>query len=143
MDMNLKKYVRLVAQVAAATAVGAVGFIAAPAVAAANSPTDIYATFYDLGDVPLRYGTATQYGKAHIEAGHKAQVTRVGWDNMILDIEHTFHDGTCGKPNNGKITCNVSGGLHGGYSSMRVVYTESANGMPDGRPKGIITAFYP
>ncbi|GHE29523.1 hypothetical protein GCM10017673_35210 [Streptosporangium violaceochromogenes] len=141
--MNLKKYVKLAVQAAAAAMVGAASFTAAPAVAAAN-PTDVFATFYDLGDVPLRYGSiANQYGKAHIEDGHMAQVTRVGWSNMILDIEHVFHDGKCGKPINGKITCNVSGGLHGGYSSMKVVYTENTNGMPDGRPKGIITAYYP
>lgn len=138
------KRVSILAKIVTGIAIGSAAFTSLPASAATHKPTDVYATFYDQGDTPLRYGTANSYGKLHIENGHKSQITKAGgWDNVILDISHTFHDGKCGKPNNGKITCNVSGGLHGGFKAMRVVYTESASGMPDGRPKGIITAFYP
>lgn len=134
---------KLIFKISAAIAICVATAGAGAASASARPPTDVFMTFYVGGDIPLRYGNSS-YGKQHIEDGHKAQINRVGgWDNMALDISHTLNDGKCNF-SDGKMVCNIaSTSLHGGFRSMRVVYVESEKGMPDGRPKGIITAFYP
>ncbi|MEU0517694.1 hypothetical protein [Streptosporangium sp. NPDC006007] len=134
---------RLILKISTAVAICIAAAGTGAASAGERPATDVFMTFYEGGDIPLRYGNSS-YGKKHIEEGHKAQINRVGgWDNMALDISHTLNGGKCGA-SAGKTTCNLtSPDFHGGFGKMRVVYVESANGMPDGRPKGIITAFYP
>jgi hypothetical protein len=113
--------------------------------AAAHSATDVFSSlFSSQGDTPIRYGKAAEYGKVHIEKDHSANINSAGgWDPYILDIEHTLEDGAQKSASGGKYTFQVKGGLHQSkYAYMRVVFTFNNKGMPDGRPKGIITAFY-
>ncbi|NJQ03985.1 hypothetical protein [Streptomyces zingiberis] len=122
-----------------------------PAQAAGENWT-VYSTHFSPNghDIPLRYGRhdnasghTTGFGKYHIDdRGHRINVS---WSTFKKDIDETLDSPTakCTKSNN-TWTCssNKISGVNSQWGNMKVSYTHSDSGTPDGRARGIITAFY-
>ncbi|MFG3105114.1 hypothetical protein ACGFZL_31990 [Streptomyces sp. NPDC048182] len=130
----------------------AVGGAASPSQAATNpNPIywSVYTTFIGPGgeDVPLRKGQKDAggvdgFGKLHIESGHDGQIST--WTDMKLEIDRTLDSGKCSTAS-GKTTCDLlSHTLHYSHAGgMVAVFTGRVDSRShDGRPVGIITAYY-
>jgi hypothetical protein len=102
-------------------------------------------------DIPLRYGrhdntggSTTGFGKYHIDDGGHRYGTP--WSSFNADIDQVLHNSRTTCVQNGtkwECTSHITGGVSDyGYGNMKVVYTHSDSGTPDGRPRGIITAYY-
>ncbi|WP_106429289.1 hypothetical protein [Streptomyces sp. SPB074] len=101
-------------------------------------------------DLPLRYGRhdntaghTTGFGAYHIDdRNHRLGV--ISWSDFKDDIDQVLDSPSTKCSKNGtKWECvsKLSSGVSQ-FGNMKVVYTHSDSGTPDGRPKGIITAFY-
>lgn len=124
---------------------------ASPAQAAGEN-WNVYSTHFSPNghDIPLRYGrhdnTAghpTGFGVYHIE--DREHRLGMDWDRFKSDIDDVLSSSktTCEKTGT-KWECrsNLISGVNLTWGNMKVVYTHSDSGTPDGRAKGIITAYY-
>lgn len=101
-------------------------------------------------DIPLRYGRhdntaghATGFGKYHIE--DRGHLLGVSWSTFKKDIDETLDSPTIKRSKkNTRWTCdsNKINGVNPTWGNMKVSYTHSTSGTPDGRARGIITACY-
>ncbi|MFJ9637447.1 hypothetical protein [Streptomyces sp. NPDC101178] len=131
--------------------VALLSFGAAPAQAAGENWT-VYSTHFSPKghDIPLRLGRhdnssghTTGFGKYHIDdRGHRINQS---WSEFKDDIDETLNSSSikCTEKN-GTYTCNSNkiSGVNSQWGNMKVVYTHSTTGTPDGRARGIITAYY-
>ncbi|MEV5607882.1 hypothetical protein [Streptomyces sp. NPDC052225] len=122
-----------------------------PAQAAGENWT-VYATFLSPKgyDIPLRYGRhdntaghTTGFGVYHIEDRNH----RLGqsWATFKGDIDQVLHSSktTCSKAGTTwTCTSHEISGVNSTWGNMKVSYTHSDTGTPDGRARGIITAYY-
>ncbi|MFJ4774253.1 hypothetical protein ACIP88_34960 [Streptomyces uncialis] len=123
----------------------------APAQAAGENWT-VYSTHFSPNghDLSLRLGRhdnaaghVTGFGKYHIDdRGHRLGVS---WGNFKQDIDLALSDSRTKCSKTGQTwtcTSNLPSGVNGTWGNMRVAYTHIDTATPDGRAKGIITAFY-
>lgn len=141
----------------------AVAVAGASLLAGVSSPTQaapagltnwkVYSSHFgpDGEDAPLRYGRgdvsgSSGFGKIHIEERHASQIA--GWSTMKIDIDKTLDRGTCkeeGPPKNRKTTCNLRSNTFKNHNAkaMKVIFAHRVDrDSGDGRPVGIITAYY-
>lgn len=114
---------------------------------------NVYSTHFGPNgeDAPLRHGRgdvagSAGFGKLHIEDKHANQMS--SWSNMKRDIDKTLDRGSCttaGASGNRKTTCvlNSSTFYNTRARQMKVVFAHRVDSdSRDGRPVGIITAYY-
>ncbi|MFB7090486.1 hypothetical protein [Streptomyces sp. NPDC056296] len=146
--------IRRTAVVVGTSIFGTLGLLSAgvsPAQAAGENWT-VYSTHFSPNgyDLPLRLGRhdntaghTTGFGKYHIDdRGHRLGVS---WSDFKQDIDLALDDSRtkCSKSGNTwTCTSNLPSGVNSTWGNMRVAYTHDDTGTPDGRAKGIITAFY-
>ncbi|MCD9904526.1 hypothetical protein LUR56_39595, partial [Streptomyces sp. MT29] len=67
----------------------------------------------------------------------------VPWAASVSAGRHSETISKCTEKN-GTYTCNSNkiSGVNSQWGNMKVVYTHSTSGTPDGRARGIITAYY-
>lgn len=129
---------------------------AAGAAGAAPAPPDnenwkVYSTHFSPNghDIPLRYGRhdntggqPTGFGAYHIDDRNHRLV--YDWDDFKGHIDKVLESSStkCEKKNNNwECVSKLPTGV-GQYGNMKVVYTHNDSGTPDGRARGIITAYY-
>ncbi len=114
---------------------------------------NVYSTHFGPNgeDAPLRYGRgdvagSAGFGKLHIEDKHASQMA--SWSIMKRDIDKTLDRGTCsttGASGNRKTTCVLNSNTFSNTRArqMKVVFAHRVDSdSKDGRPVGIITAYY-